>query len=227
MITTPEYYKGDIHIPNVVNASPAVNDLSNDSELNRFISQYEREVLIKLLGYNLYKEFSEQFDVDGDGQWTIKPASDQKWKDLLNGKEYTIDSVTYNFRGLIFSEGLGNSLINISLLSYYVFYNFLSNDVDTYSSVGVQSELAKNADRVSAIPRAVKAWDKFYQLSVGTYNTPMYITNASGMNGIDWFGCDDGERSLFEFINDINLETPDTYADWKPQRINNINQFGI
>jgi len=227
MITSSIYYKGDIHIPNVVNPSPGVNDISNDSELKFFISEYEREVLIKLLGYNLYKEFSEQFDVDVNGQWTIKPAADQKWKDLLNGKEYTIDTVTYNFRGLIFSEGLGNSLINRSLLSYYVYYNFLSHDVDNYSSVGVQTETAKNATRVSAIPKAVNAWSKFYSLAVGNYNQPYYITNSSGMTGIDWFGCDDGERSLYEFINDINLQTPDTYADWKPQRLENINQFGI
>jgi len=228
MITDSTYYKGDIHIPNVVNAAPSVNDISNDSELQFFISEYEREVLIKLLGYNLYKEFSEQFDVDANGKWTIKPAADQKWKDLLNGTEYTIDTVTYNFRGLIFSEGLGTSLIQRSLLSYYVYFNFLSNDVDHYASIGVQAETAKNADRVSAIPKAVNAWSKFFQLAVGNYNTPYYVTNASGMTGIDWFGCDNsGERSLYEYLNDINTQTPDTYEDWKPQRLENINQFGI
>lgn len=228
MITSNIYYKADIHIPNVINPTPTVNDLSKGGELLLYISTYERDVLIKLLGYSLYKEFSDQFDVDANDQWTIKPLADQKWKDLLNGKEYTIDNVTYNFRGLIFSEGIGTSLINRSLLSYYVYYNFLSNDVDNYSSVGVQNETAKNATKVSAIPKAVKAWNNFYNLAVGSYSTPHYLVNGSGTIGLDWLGGDgSGERSLYEFMNDINTQTPDTYENWKPQFFDNINQFGI
>lgn len=223
MITNDSYYKLDIYIPNVVNDEPEVNDISNNTELQNAMSQYEREALQYLLGYNLYNEFSNQFDIDADDNWTIKASADQKWLDLLNGTTYTIDGVNYTWRGLIYKDGN----LDKSLLAYYVYYYFLANDVDHYSSVGVETETAKNATRVSAIAKAVKAWHNFYIQSVGHYNTPAYVTNSSGCVGIDWFGSDNSARSLYQFIRDTNNQTPDTYEDWQPTMFKDINQFGL
>lgn len=223
MITNESYYKLDIYIPNVVNDAPEVNDVSNKTELQNAMSQYEREALQYLLGYNLYTEFSNQFDVDSDDIWTIKAGVDQKWLDLLNGTTYTIDDVEYTWKGLIYKDGN----LDKSLLAYYVYYNFLSNDVEHYASIGIETENAQNATRVSAIAKAVKAWHNFYIQSVGNYNYPAYITNSSGCTGIDWFGSDDGVRSLYQYIRDINNQTPDTYENWKPKMFNDMNQFGL
>lgn len=230
-ITDLTYYKADISIPH---AQTSVSDTATGERirLNIYISQYEREALIKTLGYTLYNEFSDQFDVSANNVWTLKGAADAKWGELLNGKEYTVNSNTVFYRGMVFTEpystanATGDDL-NRSFMAYYIYYNYLNDDMEDYGGTGITELQAKNATRISPIPKSIRSWRRFYELVVGTFNQPALLQNRTGMIGLDWFGTNDTERSLYQFIDDQNTLVADTYADWEPTRFDNENQFGI
>ncbi len=227
-ITDETYYKAEIFIPNL---QTSVSDTATGVRIdgNQFIAQYEREALIKTLGFKLFDEFADQFDVSAENVWTIKPAADQKWKDLLNGKEYTIGGDTVNYRGMVFTEpfaGVSFGNLNRSFIAYYIYYHYLNDNMEDYSGTGINELAAKNATRTSPIPKSIRSWRRFYELVVGSFNQPALIHTRFG-TGIDWFGTNDTERSLYQFIDDQNTLVADTYADWKPSNFDNENQFGI
>lgn len=221
MIISRSYFTGIINIPNSKEGG-SIHDnlLGNVSKLDGFIEEYERDVLVRCFGTSLYNLFASQLDSDNSNG--LITNVDQKWDDLLNGKEYTIGSDTVNWRGLIYS--LGDA--KYSLIAYYVFYHFLNDDVETYTGTGVKEIKSKNAKTVSAIPKAVKAWRKFYELTVGRYTQPVVYTRGSRM-GIDWAGVNGPDRSLYQFIQDQNSLVPGTYPDWRPQHWENMNTLGI
>ncbi len=225
-ITDLTYLKAELLLPH---AQTSITDTATGVRegLKQFISQYEREALIDTLGYVLYSEFANQFDVDEGDVWTIKVAADQKWKDLLNGKEYTVNGDTVNYRGMIFTEPYSGTVLNRSFIAYYIFYHYLNDDMEDYAGTGIQELQAKNATRTSPIPKSIRAWRRFYELVVGSFNQPALLQNRSGMIGLDWFGSNDTERSLYQFIDDQNTLVADTYADWLPSNFENQNQFGI
>ncbi len=226
-ITDLTYYKAEILTPH---AQESVSDTATGVRvgINQFISQYEREALIKTLGYTLYTEFAAQFDVVAETDvWTIKGAADQKWKDLLNGKNYEINSVTVNYRGMVFTEPYSGTDLNRSFIAYYIYYHYLNDNVEDFRGTGITELQAKNATRISPIPKSIRSWRRFYELVVGQFNQPALLQNRSGMIGLDWFGFNDTERSLYQFIDDQNSLVADTYADWEPANFENENQFGI
>ncbi|WP_407265047.1 hypothetical protein R5N98_02695 [Tenacibaculum maritimum] len=218
MITSSSCFKGDIHVPNSQDTAPNSNLLGNVSELDMFIHEYEPDVLIKCLGRSLYNEFSNQFKED----YSLKDTADSKWDDLLKGKEYTISGKTVNWKGLIYKQGQYDK----SLIAYYVYYHFLSNDIENYTGTGVSTKKSKNTEKVSPIPKAVRAWRKFYELTVGGFYSPILINNNHGY-GIDWIGNDNGDKSLYQFIQDMNNINPNTYPNWQPKRFENLNLFGV
>lgn len=225
-ITDLTYYKAEILTPH---AQDSVSDTATGVRvgINQFIAQYEREALIKTLGYTLYKEFAEQFDVSAADVWTIKGAADAKWGSLLTGKEYTINSVTVNYRGMVFTEPYSGDDLNRSFMAYYIYFHYLNDNVEDYGGTGITELQAKNANRISPIPKSIRSWRRFYELVVGTFNQPALLVNRSGMIGLDWFGSNDTERSLYQFIDDQNTLVADTYADWEPANFENENQFGV
>lgn len=225
-ITDLTYYKAEIFIPQ---GQTSVSDEATGvrTGVKEFITQYEREALVKTLGYELYNEFADEFDVSATDVWTIQDAAAQKWKDLLNGKEYTIDGDTVNYRGMIFTEPFSGTTLKRSFMAYYIYCNYLGDDMESYSGIGISELQAKNAVRVSPIPKYTRSWRRFYELVVGEFNQPALIENATGMIGLDWFGTDDTERSLYQFIDDQNTLVADTYDNWKPTRFDNENQFGV
>jgi hypothetical protein len=97
------YFVGEINIPNA----------ATETSLTQAITQYEKEILIKLLGYKLYSLLIADL-LNGVPQT-------QKYLDLVNGKEFThyYNGGTYTIKW----EGLKNTSLQ-SLISYYVFYNY-------------------------------------------------------------------------------------------------------
>ena len=225
-ITDLTYYKAELSIPS---SQTSVSDTATGVrvDLNQFISQYEREALIKTLGYTLYAEFIAEFDVNANDVWTIKSAAAQKWKNLLNGLEYTINSDTVNYRGMIFTEPYSGTDLKRSFMAYYIYFHYLNDNMEDYAGTGISELAAKNATRTSPIPKSIRSWRRFYELVVGTFNQPALLKNRSGMIGLDWFGTNDTERSLYQFIDDQNTLVADTYENWEPVNFENENQFGI
>ena len=157
MITTRSYFVGKIQIANAEDSAPNSNLLGNASMLQDFINIYERELLIKLFGHQMYADFVTQFDIDPTTQdWTIKADADQKWKDLLNGVVYDDNGTSKNWKGLIQEVGVTKT----SFIANYVYCFFLEETELPHSGVGFVVPESKNAKRVSARSHIVRAWNE-------------------------------------------------------------------
>ena len=221
MITTGEYFKGEIAISNAQDNAPNSNLLGNGLSLNQFISRYEPDVLTRLFGYSLYKVFSEQFDISPTtGLWTLKTGADTKWSDLLNGKDYTLGGIDVKWQGLIFKDGTVNDGLDQSLISYYVYCKFIEDTELTHSGVGMQSELSKNSERANARSKVATAFNSFYGLAIGSY--------CNIYNYYDGYFNNSGYRSLYDFISDMNALDSTTYPNWNPTtRFELENRYGL
>jgi len=226
-IITQDYFQGEIFIDH---AKPDVSDSTTgvSDELNSDIEQYEREILVKSLGYSLFKLFSDELDSNESNG--LKVTADPKWDELMNGLEYTIDGKTVNFRGVRFSDEavpFDDAVRKQSLIAYYVYYFYIRKDIDTYSSAGVNRIKAANSEGVSIMGKATRAWNNFYNLTVGNYCNAKYYYNQYSLSGIDYYGSGNSERSLYEFLRDQNSLTEDKYPNWEPFIFVDQNILGI
>ena len=110
------YFVGEINIPNVA---------ANTIAISQAIAQYEKEILISLLGYKLYSLLM-----------TACPGGTPSgvYVDLVNGAEFT-----HSFNGEDITlkwEGLKNTALQ-SLIAYYVFYKYVERDVTRLYGTGV------------------------------------------------------------------------------------------
>lgn len=152
MIVTRSYFEGFLYVANVNNNEPNIELLGNRSELQLFIDEYERDCLIKCLGYPLFKEFSSNFEDN-----SLKNDAPQKIKDILNGTEYAKDGVLYSYRGLAYNNGT----TFFSPLADYIYFYFLESEMSRLMGIGLVSEKGKNVTNADPTPRAVRAWSRF------------------------------------------------------------------
>lgn len=131
-----------------------VQSTAGEAALNLIIDSRERELLLKLFGYELYKNYIA-------GIAAGSPA--QKWLDLRDGKEYTNGSgVLDKWPGLRFTIGTSKQ----SLIANYVYWHYVrDNHTFTTGSGEKKSPLAINAFPDAKI---VRAWNQMvdwnYQL---------------------------------------------------------------
>lgn len=202
MLISRSFFKGIIQVPNATDTAPNSNLLGNGTELDLFIDEFERDILIKCLGYPLFYAFVNELDATKPNG--LKDTADAKWNDLLNGKDYTLNGIAVKWMGLKFKEGN----LDRSLIAYYVFCEFLNSDLFNYSGLGVVKERGKNSSPVTADPLYVASFRKFYELT-------------------EFSTCNNGLRSLYDFIQDMNGITSETYPNWIPKKFENVNLFGI
>lgn len=119
-----------------------------------WISEYEPEILEKLLGYNLYSELISDLDIDGNPQ-------SQKFIDLVDGKEFSFDLNGYTINTKW--KGLRNNFKK-SLIAYYVYYQYRINNESFNSSVGQVITNTENSVHVDAKPELIIAWNKMIDL---------------------------------------------------------------
>lgn len=215
MIISRTYFKNNIHVDNAQDVEPNSTLLGNTTALDDAIAEYGRDVLIKCLGFSLFNELEAELDPQQTNG--LKDTAHAKWDDLVNGKEYTLDGIPTKWNGLRFKEGT----LDRSLIAEYVFFHFLSDEKASTTQAEVKNSIA-----ASPYPKAVKAWRKFYSLTVGNYNTPSMVYKQHGV-GIDWLGSNNGVRSLYQFIQDMNNLDAETYPNWLPSHFENLNNFGI
>ena len=209
ILTLAHYQTGMYALPH---ASAHPNDADNTDLIQSFIDRYERELLIDTVGIDLYNDIKAN-----EADYTIAP---DYVKDLVLGKEYTIDGVTYSWNGLQNSE---------SLLVPYVYYRYIQEHQDLMTSFGVERPEGVNSDAVSAIPRATAAYRDFFKKYQG-YDTSA-TSNKYGANiihgryltGIDWMGTNSSVRTLYQFLQDNS----DVYTVSDFRRYENLNNFGI
>lgn len=210
------FEKGFLYIPNNedISARPAGTP-TNETELDFFIDEYERELLLNALGTTLYAELEPQFDTP-----TV-----QKWIDLLDGKDYTdTNGNEKRWDGL---RGFNKQ----GVISYYVFCKFLRNDNETYSTVGVVKNSAKNAEVIDATPKYIKSWRSFIKSYQGNQNNqyPTTISNKSGRVGFDWLGGENVQMSMYQYLSDQNELDDSSFPDFDKyfKFYGQSNNFGI
>lgn len=138
------YFVEDIEIPNVGRPEIAAT-------ITASITQYEREVLIDLLGYSLYNDLQAAI--------ALPYASGDKWDKLINGEDfsYTLNGETINVRW----EGL-KGLNKKSLVAYYVYF-FHRRKRASYmagSDAEVQAK-AENSENVPLFEKLTYIWNEF------------------------------------------------------------------
>lgn len=215
IIDNTYFQKGWLFIPNNkdINARPAGSPTAQ-SDIDFFITEYERELLLNSLGVTLYDEL--QAEIDG-------VLSTQKWIDLVDGKNYTIDSKTKRWNGL---KGANQQ----SLIAFYVYCQYLRNDNSTYLTTGIAQNTANNAERSDPTPKFVKSWTRFlsqYQGDCYNYGYPTVIYNRSGMVGLDYYGSENIEVNMFQYLTDQNELTPTDFPDFEFKFYETHNTLGI
>ena len=99
--------------------------------IDEHIERYERDILIQVLGYDLYKLVAA-YD---------SGTSPQRIIDIVEGKEYTVGSYTVKWNGILNSE-------KISFLAYYIFMKWIENTISV-QNVGVVANVTENGVVIS------------------------------------------------------------------------------
>jgi len=130
------YFTLDTNIPD--------SDFSN---LTEHITRYEKEILIKLFGYELYLLVAAY----------VNPGSTQAIIDLVEGVEYTVSGVLKKWNGLVNSD-------KKSLISYYVYYWWVRNHSASLNDTGVMQLHSENATPAKQTYKMVTAWREMFEL---------------------------------------------------------------
>lgn len=138
-------FKGELEIPNLDEANS-----KSLTELNRLIDEKCRLLMIDVLGSENYEDLGGLL-VAG----LLPDSAPDKWKLLVNGGVYTTDDVQHTWFGIK------------SMLAWYVYAQYVRDNVSYLSGVGEVRAEAKNAANVNSTQRYVYAWNKFVELYQG------------------------------------------------------------
>lgn len=205
------YFIKQYHIPNL-------NEMDSDvlSNLEQYIDKDARSVIKNALGYSLFKEF-DTYVIDG----VLDPLAPQKWKDLVNGKEYLRDGELVKWKGIAYSEGLYKS----SFLVPYIYHNWLNDNISQVTGVGEKVVSAQNAINVNSNQRSVGAWNDFLSMYQGEilYKLPT-SSIVRGIKFTDWTGTSfNDDIHLIGFLEDNEVDFPNA----SKAIYNSKNQLGI
>ena len=205
------YFVKELTIPNLNEMnSPVLTDI------NRYIDTDVRLVLTNALGYQLFSEFDAQM-VQGPTGGTLSITADTRWQNLVYGVQYTGDTGTVKWKGLLYTEGI----LPQSPLTSYVYVDWLSNNQTLLTGTGEKVVVAQNAINTSSTQRQTVIWNKFveqyqglcsnrHDYYNGRYNYDYYI-NSYGIRVKDYRFSKtfNGNVSLLQFLVDHPTDYPD------------------
>jgi len=198
------YFTGEILIPGA----------STDTQLSQAITQYEKEVLVKLLGYPLYTALIA--DCTGEGGIPVT----QKYIDLVDGKEFT-----HIFLGKSYTlkwEGLKNSA-KISLIAYYVFYKYVERHlVELHGKALTVLPKGKDWEKANPTFKLCDVWNRMRELygKIPPEYKSYFLHPVLADDLPDTFNMD---PSAYNFL----YANKATYTEWVFTPLWNINAFGI
>lgn len=217
MIIDKSYFKGGkLFIPNITsNASVTGNVPTASASIESYIARYEEDLLLHALGLENYEALKAALETDA----LLEDPANEKWKDLVNGKTYTFEDTQVKWPGLRTTEGE----LKTSLIADYVFYHYLIDDFQHYSTVGIQKEKAKNAEPQSPNLKLTQVWRDFiHKYQEGAHLTPAIVNTPNGPY-VDYFISNlNVKRSLYQFLKDN-----DQYGDFHFRVYENRNRFGL
>jgi len=138
-------FTGDRNIP--------VND-KYLTDFNNFITKYQKEILIKLLGYDLYLAF--------EAGLAVEPTPDSKWTNLRDGSTYVVSGINHQNPGLI------------DIVAYYVYCKHVSTNFEQYSALGVYASNVEGGTVVSPENKITSGWNNMLNYYYMVYD---FISN--------------------------------------------------
>lgn len=156
------FFTGKINLPQVGNTD------GRDS-VTGFIDTYETEYLKKVLGYDLWKAFTD--GIAGSG------TPDQRWVDLIQGKEFEYNSKTYKWTGFENKP---------SPISQYVYYQIQQDSAIDTTLVGQSTAAVENATRTSPVTKMIQAWNDMAEMNIALWNF-LYVNRTTYPEWDDFF----------------------------------------
>lgn len=135
MIINSSYFTGKLNLPQTGNSEGSLI-------VQDFIDTYEPAYLKELMGYPLWKAFTE--GIKGS------PPYEQRWVNLLSGAEYTVNDRSNMWLGLKTKP---------SPIAAYVYYQFLEDQAQDTTLVGTAISKTTNAERANPVQKMVNAWN--------------------------------------------------------------------
>lgn len=176
-----DYFKGQIDIP--------FDNFDDESFQTDYIDVYEKEVLIKLLGYDLYTRFKAGLE---------EATVDQKWTDLKEGADYDVE-----VSGIIY-KSTWNGFVNdemISLIAYYIYYKWLEKNNEQLTGTGVGIANKENATDFDKNKKLVQSWNLASQLAGCEGNTELDPTLYNFLKNFET----DYEPIVFQELGYMNI----------------------
>lgn len=184
------YFFGEISLPESV--------IDGDfATIDDYIERYEKQALIDLLGYTLYKDLKAEIDAEA--------GYSTRWDRLVNGHEY---EVSYNGdTHLVKWEGLVNDEKR-SLLAYYIYFYFVRYNITHTTGFGEMMQQSENAQRISPSQKMVNAWNEYIRLR-GLVGEPEIDPTA------------------YNFLDNFEDDSTNGYDKWLFKVEGRMNTFGI
>lgn len=209
MIIDRSYFTKAIHIADAQNLNPNAELSGNAYLLDDFILRYEREYLINNLGYSIYKQIEEHLS---------SVNVQDKIEELIYGKGYIVSDRLCYWRGLV-NNGY-------SPIANYIYIKFLEENSDTYVGQDVVTKEQNNTSNKNYNRKVVNVWRDMHLWTVGEELLPSYLVKSNGV-GIDWSKVENSNKSLYQFLTDMN-DYDKRYSEWQPNKLlENLNILGI
>ena len=178
------------------------------SDIQQYIDEHEKKVLIDILGYVNYTEMMEavaavspaiEADPEADPPVEAVPAVvlPAKWDRLINGHTYEYSGRTLHWNGLINSD-------KISFIAYYVFCKYVESKQTEMAQAGATQPKNENSTVVDGVAKHAKAWNDFVKL-------------------YGYYGQDTFYPSCLNFLSANEAD----YSELFPELYGFSNQFGI
>ena len=191
------YFKGDILLTNKT-------DLAAD--ISEAIARYEKEILISLLGYKLYKQL-------------VATPTVEPYKSLIEGAEFelTFDGITQ----LLKWNGLKNS-DKESLIAFYTYYKYQERNFVKPSAISTVKAKAENAETVTPVWKMVNAWNEMIKL-YGEFDNLWFAQSYTTIIQPDGGLVFNNDASAFNYMS-ANVAL---FPDWIFTPLRPINPFMI
>lgn len=137
------------YFANGIDLPQRADDEINSVDINAYIEQYEPEFLQRAWGYSFYKLYTAN-------------SSAQRFQDLVGGKDYVVDGITYRWNGLINSQ-------KISPIAYYVYWMYRKYNATHTANTAETVSNVENSTTVSPIDKQVAAWREMVKLVKSMY----------------------------------------------------------
>lgn len=177
MLIDYTYLSGKLNLPQTGNTE-------GRTIVESFINTYETEYLKKVLCYDLWKAFTSGITGSDD--------PDEKWADLLNGKEFEYNGRNYKWDGFTNDE-LKSPIAN------YVYYRYMEDQASDNTLVGTAAQNVDNNSRKNAVSKMIDAWNSMVEMNI----VLSYFLKANAETYPEWENCECGE--VFNYKNSFDL----------------------